>query len=103
MNRISLSHNALKSLPRKVGIIELQILILYALLIPLKRDFSQFYECTEVDLSHNNFTNFAVCFTMMYNLNVIDLSYNKFTTLSELEMERMPKKEQILNLLFNWF
>ena len=37
---------------------------------------------------------------MMYNLNVIDLSYNKFTTLSELEMERMPKKERILNQKF---
>ena len=70
-----ISGNALKSLPR---------------------DFSQFYEATEVDLSNNNFANFAVCFTMMYNLEVIDLSNNKFTTLSELEMERMPAKTTLI-------
>ena len=60
VKKVILSGNALKTLPR---------------------DFSQFYEATEIDLSDNNFSHFAICFTDMYNLHTINLSRNKFETI----------------------
>merc|ERR1711953_382265 len=75
VKKVILSGNALKTLPR---------------------DFSQFYEATEIDLSDNNFSHFAICFTDMYNLHTINLSRNKFETISELEMEKMPAKTKLI-------